>query len=1130
MHKSFCRIGLALFCLMFLGSSGLIASDFKSIPQDTTKTDTTEAEKKEKKRDLPLKPERTISFRTDEATWMSLDVSPNGQTILFELLGDLYTLPITGGEATRITSGLALDTQPRYSPDGKRIVFVSDRSGAENLWLLDVGFTITDTTAASDTTGLKPLTKGEKSSYASPEWTPDGKYVVASKGSGLGGLHLWMYHVDGGKGIDLFSKKEEQNRTAMGTAFGPDDRYIYFATKMGRWGYNIRRFQWQVALYDRDFGKVFPLTGEVGSGMRPAVSPDGKWLVYATRHDAKTGYRLRDLETGLEQWLAYPVQRDDQESRYTRDFMPGYSFTPDSKAIVTSSDGKLYRVDIPGGEKAEIPFEVEVSLELGPMVHFEKRVEDGPVQIRQIRWPVISPDGATLAFTAVHKLYVKDLASGKITRLAEMNAGQYSPAWSTDSKWLAFVTWSEEEGGHVYKVPARGGSPKRLSNASAYYADPVWTPDGEEVVVAKGPWQQRRDLSYFNFIGGQGMDLVRIPANGGAAVRIAPLRGIGPHFADKPDRIYVYEGREGLVSMRLDGTDRKVHVKVTGIKPQRPNAQPSPASMVVMGNDGEQALALAHNHIYGVTVPRIGEDPPSISILKPENAMFPVKKLTSVGGQFMNWAVGTNEATWSLGNTLFRYNFADAKAFEDSLKAAKRDEKKEDKAEKKGDKEEEEEKAYEPGTIAVELEMPRYKGKGTVVLRGARIITMATDDMKDDIVRNGAIVITDNRISQVGSSETIATPAGAREIDVSGKTIIPGLVDTHAHMWPAWGVHRGVVWEYLANLAYGVLTTHDPQTSTTDVLTYSDLAETGELIGPRVYYTGPGVFSSDQIKSLKDAKKVMKRYADYYHTNTIKQYIAGDRNTRQWIIMAAKEREIMPTTEGALDMKLDLTQIIDGYPGHEHSFPIAPLFNDVVELVAQSGTFYTPTLLVSYGGPWAENYYYTTTEVHDDAKLRRFVPHKELDKLTRRRSWFADEEHVFQLHAEQAKKIVEAGGRVCIGGHGQLQGLGYHWELWSVQSGGMSEMDALRCATIFGAEAIGFDKDLGSIEEGKLADLLVLDRNPLDDIRNTNSIRLVMKSGLLYDGDTLDQIWPEEKKLPRPYWWEEQGPAADGRK
>ncbi len=1103
---------LALFFAISFGSE----TRGVSLVTDTTKADTSKVKKKEPERALPLKPERKIEFATNEATWLALDVSPDGKMIVFELLGDLYTLPISGGKATRMTSGLAFDTQPRYSPDGRRLVFISDRSGSENLWLLETGRTIADTTATADSTGLKQLTKGPGGTYASPEWAPDGKYIIASKGTtSLGVYHLWMYHVEGGSGVDLLAK--EKDRNAMGAAFGPEGRYIYFATKMGRWGYNLPGMSFQVAIYDREVGKVFPLTGEVGGGVRPAFSPDGKWLVYASRHDAKTGYRVRNLENGFEQWLSYPVQRDDQESRFTRDFMPGYSFTPDSKAIVAAIDGKIFRVAVPTGERTEISFAVDVSLEAGPKVHFETRVEDGSVKVRQVRWPRISPDGTKLVFTALDKLYIRDLATGVNTRFAEMPAGQFAPAWSPDSKWIAFVTWSEEEGGHLYKVAVAGRSStaQRLSRVSAFYDEPVWTPDGKEVVVAKGPWQQRRSSSNFNFIPGQGMELVRIPALGGPAIRMAPYSGTSPHFADKPDRLYVYEGDEGLVSMRLDGTDRKVHVKVTGMMPPFGGEKPLSADEVIMGADGEYALVLAQNQIYRIIVTKIGEEPATVAVLSPDDAVFPAKKLTIIGGGFMSWGPNAKEAIWSLGNTIFRYSVDAAKAFDDSLKAAEL-------KKAKSDKKDDEVKSYEPKKIVINLEAARAKGTGTLVLRGARILTMTPGAANDGVIENGAVLIKDHRLEQVGSNSMITTPAGAREIDVTGKTIVPGFVDTHAHMWPAFGVHRGVVWEYLANLAYGVLTTRDPQTGTTDVLTYSDLVETGALLGPRVFYTAPGVFGFDQIKSLKDAQNVLARYSDYYHTNTIKQYVAGDRNTRQWIIMAAKEKSIMPTTEGALDMKLDLSQIIDGYPGHEHSFPIAPLYKDIVELVAKTGVTYTPTLLVSYGGPWAENYYYTNTSVHDDAKLRRFFPHEELDKLTRRRPWFHEDEHVFKLHAAQAKKVVEAGGKVGIGSHGQLQGLGYHWELWAVQSGGMSNLDALRCATIFGAQAIGFEKDLGSLAPGKLADLLVLDRNPLENIRNTTSIRYVMKNGLMYNAETLDQIWPMEKKLGNQYWWNQE--------
>jgi imidazolonepropionase-like amidohydrolase len=217
--------------------------------------------------------------------------------------------------------------------------------------------------------------------------------------------------------------------------------------------------------------------------------------------------------------------------------------------------------------------------------------------------------------------------------------------------------------------------------------------------------------------------------------------------------------------------------------------------------------------------------------------------------------------------------------------------------------------------------------------------------------------------------------------------------------------------------------------------------------------------------------------------------------------------------------------VLDGFSGNEHSLPIVPLYKDVVELIAQSGTSYTPTLLVAYGGPFAENYFYTSTEVHDDEKLNRFLPHNLIDSNTQRRPWFREEEHVFQKTAAQAAKILRAGGRIGVGSHGQLQGLGYHWEMWSLAAGGFTPMETLRAATLHGAEIIGLSQDLGSIEPGKLADLVVLDGDPLEDIHNSNSVRYVVKNGEVFEGSTLDRIWPSPRKL-QPLWWWTSSPAG----
>ncbi len=993
---------------------------------------------------LPLQAGRTLSFTASEGSWMSIDVSPDGRTLVFDLLGDLYTLPITGGRATRLTGGMGFDSQPRFSPDGRRIVFVSDRDGGENVWIMSL-----------DRSDTIQLTRGKQDRYQSPAWMPDGEYVVVTREvGGRGGQQgkLWMYHTRGGTGQALIS--EPANLRTLGAASTPDGRYLWFAQRTGGWQYNSAMRDYQLAVYDRQSGDRTVQSSRYGGGFRPTISPDGRWLVYGTRHVAETALRIRDLNSGEERWLAHPVQRDEQESRATRDVLPGMAFTPDSRELVTSYGGRIWRVPVDGSAPHEIAFEAEVDLPIGPLVEFSYPIPDSSeFVIRQIRDVVPSPDGRRLAFTALNRLYVMDYPNGTPRRLGNLEVGQHQPAWSPDGQWIAFGTWSFGEAGHLYRTRSDGrGQPQRLTREPALYQQPVYSPRGDRIVAIRGPAQAFTDAIAQGIPGGAA-DLVWIPAGGGAAERIAPVQGLtAPHFTRDTDRIFAYSGSDGLVSMRWDGTDRRSHVRVTGAR--LPGAsQPIQASLLLMSPDGTQAIAQVVNDLYVVTVPVVGGDAPTISVGDPATAAFPARKLTEVGGQFPSWSSDGRAVHWAIGNAHFVYDLELARVAEDSVRVARRlagqpapvppaapdttgaDTTSAAPATGRDGAE----PAYRPREMRVAIRAPRDIPQGTAVLRGARVITMRGEE----VIENADIVVRGNRIAAVGASGTVELPQGAQVIDVAGATIVPGYVDTHAHLRPSFNIHRDEVWAYAANLAYGVTTTRDPQTGSTDVLTYGDLVTTGRVLGPRIYSTGPGVFDSEQVRSLEHARNVLRRYSDYYDTNTIKMYVAGNREQRQWIIQAARELGLMPTTEGSLDAKLDLTMAIDGYSGQEHNTPGFPLYGDVVRLFAESRITYTPTVLVAYGGPWAENYFYATEDVFGDRKLRHFTPFEELQQKALRRpgpgpgasGWFHPSVHVFEPIGRFVKDLVDAGGRAGVGSHGQLQGLGWHWELWAMHIG-----------------------------------------------------------------------------------------------
>jgi Tol biopolymer transport system component len=1047
---------------------------------------------------LPLQPARTIRVDTHEGTWLSPDISPDGRTIAFELLGDLYTMPATGGDAKAITADMAFDSQPVFSPDGHSLAFISDRSGAENVWVADAD-------------GRHPRQislRDDNAVFTSPAWSVDGRSITVSRyRADLNAFELWRFDAASGKAELLTPIKAAPDQprddwsSIVGATPSADGRFLYFAKRAGdpapgalpEWTIVCRT----LATGTDDVIVSAPRSPRpdlvLGTAFRPALSPDGRLLVYGARDRGRTGLRLIDLVTHEDRWLAFPVQQDESDASGWRDFLPRHAFTPDGKGLIANIGGKIVRIDIATGALRDIPFHVRATIGIGPSTRHATREDVGPVRARIIQNPVESPDGQTLAFSALGTIYTMPLTPGATpTRLTE----GFQPAWSPDGGRIVFVRWTARDAGQVWAIPATGGSAVQLSDTPAYYTSPVFTPDGTGIVALRSSNIVRMH-SYMEYGPLRQAELVLIPAAGGKArVVTSSIMGGTPHFGGDMARVLLSFG-DGVNAVPLDGSPRTRLVSVTGPGWYFAEGR-APADDLRVSPDGRWALAQIAQQLHLVALPASGA---TIDLGHPGVAH---RKLTDVGADFFGWADGGRTITWAVGSTYYRRPLADV--------------------------------ALDPADIATPggadvggtayqavVELPRATPARSIVLRGATAITMRGGE----VIRDADILVTNGRFAAVGPHGHVAIPAGATIRDVAGKWIIPGLIETHDHIAD---VRRGVLdfesWGPIANLAYGVTTAFDPSTLSIDMLPYQDAVDAGLMVGSRIRSTGPAIFSFNEFRSPAEVEAVLRRYRDHYRLGNFKMYRTGNRRVREWVAMGARKIGLQPTTEGALSMKLDMSQIIDGFAGNEHALTATPLYGDMLTLMAGSGVGYSTTLQITNGGPEGQDYFIVRDHPAGDAKLNRFAPRFVVDMKTRTRTFRELGDYLFPQVAAGAAAVQRAGGLVGMGSHGEMPGLGFHWEMQAHVMGGMTPAEALRAGTIGSAHVIGREADLGSIEPGKLADLVILGADPLADIANALKIDAVMLEGRLRDGASLDEIWPNAVPLPRRWYCDDRPPDA----
>lgn len=1033
---------------------------------------------------LPPVSGRTITYDTHEVTWPAADQSPDGKTILVDILGDIYALDAGGGTARPVLTGAPYETQPVFSPDGAHIAFISDRSGPENLWI-----------AGPDGSQPRRISGDEDGAplYSSPAWSPDGRTLYVSRMTyGVLAFELWAYDVATGKGRQLTRARptgfesHDDRRNAMGAVASPDGRYLYYSVKLGTTWTPRKLPHWQIVRRDLETGAEDAILTAPGGAMHPALSHDGRWLAYGTREEGRTVLRLRDLETSADRLLLAPVDPDGQIGGYYSDLLPRFSFAPDDKSLLLGLNGGLKRLDLARGMVAEIPFTATVSHQMGPQLRSQQPVETGPVHLRVAQHPRLSPDGRHILFGAAGRLYVATRGSRGTPRALAIEGPAWQASWSPDGKAVTYVTWTAQDGGQVWRAQAFGPArAQALTPRDAAYSEPIFTRDGHTVVALRASQQDR--LNALTESGPAGsFDIVRI--DGGGVQVITHAQNAHTLRLDHDPARVQYDADGWIRSVGLDGRKPQALVRLLGQAAAQYVDAPSPVDDARLSDDGRQALVRSGFQLFVVPVPATQDGkPPVVTITHPSSGAI---RITAIGADDMDWSADGQRLTWSAGNRFLDVPLAVATSAGQQAEAR-------------------------ATRTVLDVVLPRDVPQGSILLSNATIATMRGEET----IPHGDILITANRIVAVGPVGTLHVPAQARVIDLSGKYVLPGFVDVHAHWFET---RRNILdighWDFAANLAYGVTSGRDVQSFDTDVFAYADMIEAGLMVGPRAFSTGPGVFVNTNIRSRQDADAILSRYRDLYHTRNIKEYMAGNRAQRRYLIEAATDLGMMPTTEGASDYRLDITQMLDGYPGNEHALPIAPLHDDVMQMLVRTRISYTPTMLEMYGAPTALGDMVIRHQGDVDDKLRRFVPGPVIAVRTGSRNWTSPVEQTYPLFAAQAIAIQRAGGLLGVGSHGMAQGLAYHWEMEAMASGGARPMEVLHAATIGSAEVIGHATDIGSIEPGKLADILVLDKDPMADIRNTQTLAMVMKNGRLYDAATLDEIAPTPRQQPLPWF------------
>lgn len=1011
-----------------------------------------------------LMAQNRLRYTATEGTWISVDVSPDGQSIAFDLLGHIYTMPISGGNAKVLTSGTSWNMFPRFSPDGQELLYTSDAEWSNDLWTMSI-----------NGSSKKNISKMKRPVFQGT-WSRDGQHIY---GTGLNmRVRFPAYQFNRLKGRRMLLPPGGRTPVNHFNEYWKT-RSLYYVHQDG----SIPRSGPRVKRYSMVSGESEVYIDRPGGAASIRIhQPSGK-MAYIHKNDKVTELIIHDLNTQDETVIASGLDYGRFESRSFYGAYPNIAWTPDGTEVIVWYGGKIHAINVNTKADRVIEFKAPVNRQIANTFRFKLDIPEDKRKTHAHRWAQRTKDG--ILYEALGELWLKRGSSSK--NLTKSTAHEISPVYVPATNRIYYATWDDEKGGALVSASADFSEQKIIHRSESQIGSISVDKTGSSIFFYEGGSSMKRGVRLeqqtdFWFQTYSTQTELKEPKT----TRVTWSRN---RYAKRPPVSSGYVAKAGGI-VYADYQDDQLVLKrrfpsnnaIVAIFPNATRAHISP--------DGKWVFFREYHRSFIAPFDYMGQ---------------PIKYSASDGygecirvddqhdGDFTEWDSDSQGLHWTRGKFFYEKSLKDILAGNNKV---------------------------EKTNLSMELTIAKPSGK--VLLKNARVLTM---NAKKEVLEGVDILIDGHEIDRIGKN---LNSDGAKVYDLTGKTIMPGMFDAHGHYGSpisALNVIEQHHYGLKANLAYGVTTMYDVYGTTQKDFWISDMIDSGKMDGPRIYSVGDPIFVTKyrtkmhrSIYSLKDALEHAQFNKDHGAT-ALKDYSNHERGARRFLAQASKQLKLNLVTESFANPQMNFSQLVDGLTGIEHTIGLEPLYDDVHRLFKATQVGITPTLVVVYNGPSGQGYFDFTERYWEDQKLLNFFRKDYLLRFRRSPKLWKDDYYWAQM-GKTLVKLYRDGVLMQMGAHGQMMGLGAHWEMELFTHGGFTPYEAIEIATINGFKHHGLDHKLGSIEEGKFADLVILNKNPLENIRHTREIDMVMKNGMLYSGFDASRIYPKEEKAAKMYFKE----------